>query len=457
MTKETAASQEPLRELTDAIASGDAAEVAEWIDRIPDEESARSVTRLRESEQLQLLNLLPATRAAELLEELPEAHAAELLERLDRKDAAAILNEVASDEQADLLNRLDTADAEGILSAMDPAEAAEARRLAQYPAESAGGLMISEYLSYPEDYTVDDVLEDLRANVDRYQRYDVQYAYVVDAAGRLQGVLRLRDLLLARPDQPVGTIAIRDPHFVSVDAPLSELERFFDRNQLFGAPVVDEMGMLVGVVRRQDVEQAAEERTGRVMLKLTGILGGEELRTMPLWRRSVRRLSWLSINIVLNLIAATVISAYQETLQAAITLAVFLPIISDMSGCSGSQAVAVSMRELALGLLRPTEVLWVIAKESAVGVINGLALGLLLGVIAFLWKGNPWLGGVVGVALGLNTLIAVCLGGSIPLILRMFKQDPALASGPILTTITDMCGFFLMLSLAGVVLNRLAT
>ena len=183
-----------------------------------------------------------------------------------------------------------------------------------------------------------------------------------------------------------------------------------------------------------------------------GILGGEELRTMPLRTRSARRLSWLSINIVLNIIAASVIAFYQDTLTAVIALAVFLPIISDMSGCSGSQAVAVSMRELSLGLIRPAEFLHVFRKEAVVGVVNGVMLGLLLGAVAFLWKGNAVLGLVVAGALSLNTIIAVCIGGTVPLLLRRFGQDPALASGPILTTITDMCGFFLVLSFASAAL-----
>jgi magnesium transporter len=136
-------------------------------------------------------------------------------------------------------------------------------------------------------------------------------------------------------------------------------------------------------------------------------------------------------------------------------LAVFLPIISDMSGCSGNQSVAVSIRELTLGLVRPRDIMRVLVKEAAVGLVNGLVLGLLIASVAWLWQGNPWLGLVVGVALMLNTLLAVCLGGSIPLILKRYNMDPALASGPILTTVTDMCGFFFVLGLATLMLNYL--
>jgi magnesium transporter len=177
---------------------------------------------------------------------------------------------------------------------------------------------------------------------------------------------------------------------------------------------------------------------------------------MPLAKRSSRRLSFLSINIVLNIVAASVIALYQDTLEKAIVLAVFLPIISDMSGCSGNQAVAVSIRELTLDLVRPRELLRVLTKESAVGMLNGLVLGMLLGGAAFLWKGNPWLGLVVGVSLAANTLVAVSFGGLVPLILRGMRIDPALASGPLLTTVTDMCGFFFVLSFATTILPRLS-
>jgi magnesium transporter len=154
------------------------------------------------------------------------------------------------------------------------------------------------------------------------------------------------------------------------------------------------------------------------------------------------------VNIVLNIIAASVISVYEETLAAVIAIAVFLPMVSDMSGCSGNQAVGVTMRELSLGLVSTRDVVRVWFKEVSIGVINGLSLGLLIGIVAWVWKGNPWLGVVIGVALAINTVIAVSIGGVVPLLLKKLGQDPAVASGPLLTTVTDMAGFFLVLSLA---------
>jgi magnesium transporter len=159
------------------------------------------------------------------------------------------------------------------------------------------------------------------------------------------------------------------------------------------------------------------------------------------------------VNILLNIAAASIIAINQDVLTSVIALAVFLPIISDMSGCSGNQAVAVSMRELSLGVVRPSEAFRVWMQEIAVGVINGVVLGLLIGLAAWLWKGSVQLGLVVGGALALNTVVAVSLGGTVPLLLKRFGVDPALASGPILTTVTDMMGFFLALSFASIMLS----
>jgi magnesium transporter len=303
---------------------------------------------------------------------------------------------------------------------------------------------------------VREVLDDLRHQGETYSDYDIQYAYVVSDSDRLIGVLRLRDLLMAHRSKAIREIMVKKPLSVNTHMSLRDLKDFFRQYAFLGVPVVNDDGVLVGVVRSVSVREAANRQNNQLFLKFAGIVGGEEFRSMPLFKRSSRRLSWLSINIVLNILAASVIALYQDTLEKAIVLAVFLPIISDMSGCSGNQAVAVSIRELTLGLVRPRELIRVLAKESAIGIINGIVLGILLGSAAFLWKGNPYLGLVVGVSLAANTLVAVSFGGLVPLILRGMRTDPALASGPLLTTVTDMCGFFLVLSFASELLPRLA-
>lgn len=440
-----------------AVAASNAEAIADYLTSAEPAEAVHAISHLSEVDQSRLLKALSWEEAAKLVEDLPEVQAAQMLERLSTLDAAAIVSEMPSNEQADVIARLSVDDASAILAAMPVEEAQDARRLLAYPADAVGRLMITEYLAYRDDCTVGGVLDDLRVHAERYRNYDVQYAYVVDMSGKLVGVLRLRDLLLSAPSDALSAVMIKDPLKTRDTARLEELERFFDRHPLFGVPAIDANGKLVGVVRGVDVEQAAAERSNRSFLRAMGIVGGEEVRTLPLRIRSMRRLSWLSVNIVLNIVAASVIALHQDTIAAVIALAVFLPIISDMSGCSGNQAVAVSMRELALGFVRPWELWRVLGKEAAVGVINGVVLGLLLGLVGWAWQGNAMLGLVVAAALAVNTLLAVCVGGAIPLILRGMGQDPALASGPILTTITDTTGFFLVLSFAGAMLPWLTS
>ena len=445
----------PWEALEEIARAGDASRLEQFVASLPPMEAVRAITRLNVEDQARVLAMLPAKRAADLLEETPEVEAREMLEHLSPEDAAAILAEMPSDEQADLLTGLSDADAESILDEMPESEAAEARSLVRFKPDEAGGLMVTAHLAFHENSSVARVLDDLRTNAERYAGYDVQYVYVTSSFNDLVGVLPLRDLLLTRPDRQISDLMIRAPLAVDSHATLDELNDVFGRHGFLGVPVIDRGGRLIGVVRRADVEQALAERAGRSFLKTQGIIGGDELRTMPTMVRTWRRFYWLSANILLNILAASVIAFYEETLAQVIALAVFLPIISDMSGNAGIQASAVSMRELELGLIRPRELLRVWTKEISLGLINGIALGVLLGTVAFIWKGNAWLGAVVGAAMMLNTIVAVTVGGTIPLILKMLKKDPALASGPILTTVTDMCGFFFALSFATLLLSKL--
>ncbi|WKN31758.1 magnesium transporter [Porifericola rhodea] len=439
-------------QLKKIIELGDKQRLEAHIENISASELVHAMAHLDKDDQLRLLNFLSPDYSAYLFNEIPDAQATGLLEQLPADKAATIIQEMWSNDQADLINSLEEEDAEAILAEMNPKEAEEVRRLARYADDTAGGLMITEFLVFPESDTVGNVVENMNQHAEEYSDYNVQYVYVKSVKGRLIGVLRLRDLLLSPATTPIRKIMLKTILSVSVDQKLDQLLEFFEEHDFVGAPVVDQEHKLVGVVLRKDVMEAAAERSDAELMRTRGIIGGEELRSMPLLLRSRRRLSWLSVNIVLNIIAASVIAIYQDTLSSVIALAVFLPIISDMSGCSGNQAVAVSMRELSLNILKPHEVLRVVWQELSVGIINGLILGVLIGLAAWVWKGNPYLGLVVGSALTINTLVAVGLGGSIPLFLKRVGMDPALASSPILTTVTDMFGFFLVLSLASLML-----
>lgn len=432
--------------LYEALELNDGAVAERVLQSLHISEQLRLVLQLHVSERTQLFEILPAETAGFLLEELPKAQAADVLEQLEPEAAAVILDELDSADLVDVLAELDDPDAEAILQAMDPESAADARKLVDYAADCAGGLMEPDPLSFRAEARVGDVLRGLLDQEEEFDSYRGQHPYVVDEQGRLVGVMSLRVLLTSQRSRlltEVMTSAIA----VNVATPLNELEDFFEEHGYLGAPVVNDAGVLLGAVSRVAVNEASLERAEGDAMKAQGVVG-DELRSMPTWLRAQRRLLWLSANIVLNVIAASVISAFEATLSAVIALAVFLPMVSDMSGCSGNQAVAVTMRELSLGFVKPKDAIRVWLKEISVGMINGLALGVLIGLVAWVWKGNPVLGAVIGAALMINTLIAVSIGGTVPLLLKRFGVDPAVASGPLLTTITDMAGFFLVLGLA---------
>ncbi len=442
--------------LRDYLKQNDDLGLNDYLASLTGEQSLRAMMRLEPEEQQLIMARLSPESAAEFIEYIPNEPAAELLGELSPEVAASIVSEMDSDEQADVLAELEEEDLEEILRYMNEREAGEARQLLAYDEDVAGGLMMTEYFSYPKAFRAGAVLQDLARREEEYEFHNVHYIYVTGRGKKLLGVALIRDIVFASPETRLAEI-VRPAVTVREDTALDELENLFDENIFTAVPVVDEENRMLGVVRRRAVYDAVAERAEAEHMKSQGIVGGEELRSMPTGLRSRRRLAWLSINIVLNLIAASVIAQFQDVLSAVIVLAVFLPIISDMSGCSGNQAVAVSMRELSLGVIKPSDFYYVWRKEAVIGLINGLVLGALIAAVAWLWQDNAWLGLVVGLALSLNTLIAVSIGGTVPVLLKALKVDPAVASGPILTTITDMCGFFLLLGTASLMIPLLSS
>ncbi|MCH7228171.1 magnesium transporter [Haloferula sp. A504] len=456
MTDSTSLTEAPWELLHDLIDRSDSAGAKDLIDQLGADEQRRLFSRLELEERQALLTLLGPEDAAALLEHLVPQQAVEVLEELAPDYSADVMEELSDERSAELLREMDREESSAILDEFDDVEDSEAfRRRLDCESGSAGGLMVEMYHSFQASETIGAVLRSFGKEDDDFGDLEIQYAYAVDADGRLIGVLPVRDLVRTPPRARVNEVMIANPLSVTLDTPLQELRRIFDEKSFLGLPVVDADGRLCGVVSRSAVRRATTSEQTDAFLKLSGIIGGEELRSMPFWSRCFRRLAWLGPNILLNLLAASVIASFEGTLQAVIALAVFLPIVSDMSGCAGNQAVAVSIRELTLGVIKPLDFLRVAFKEGSVGIVNGIILGILLGIAAFLWKDNVYLGMVVAAALGLNTVFSVLLGGLVPLGLKRFGIDPALASGPILTTCTDMCGFFLVLSFATVALAHL--
>ncbi len=435
---------QPWNDLELLVEKRDESEVLAYLSALPPADVARAISRLSEASRGQLLMLIEPREAADLIEELPESQGAEIIEDLPAEQAAAIVDELESDHRADILSELDYQDADAILSQMDPEEAADARKLMEYEPNTAGGLMITEFVSYGNKLNVQDVLDDLRMNAAKYADYAVQYTYVTNEAGRLVGVLRLHDLVLSHGDKPLTETMIVNPISVLVDSPLDELEQLFDRFQFSALPVVEHDGSIVGVVQRVDTEEALSERAERTFMRWSGIFGRDELRHLPLQTRSLGRLWWLVLNLVLSFVSASIIVLFEGTITEMIALAAIMTVQSNVCGISGNQAVAVSIREMTLGLIHPRDILRVMNKEFMVGLVNGLSIGILLGTIVYVWEGDLVFSVLVTLALTLNMIIAVILGGCIPLVARRLGLDPAVAS-PMLTTVMDMAGFLLTL------------
>lgn len=442
--------------LENALEGADADSLKEILTSLEAEDEARAISRLTQEKREALVETLPCEDFAQLLVELPEAQAVELLETLPSEQTAAAVGCLPPETSSRLLRELEDEESAQILEEIDdPESLSELKNRLEYEEGVAGSLMRGSPVSFSQEITVRQLLDELQEHADDYSDRDIQYLYVVDGSEKLQGVLQLRQLFWAPRDKQLKELMIPDPLSVSDQLDFHDLAEIFKKRPFLGLPVVDANGTLLGVVPRDTVDRETSDEQTELYLQSQGIVDGEELRSMPLFDRCRKRLAWLAPNIVLNLAAASVIAANEATLQEVIALAVFLPIVSDMSGCSGNQAVAVSIRELTLGILKPVDFLRVIFKEGLVGIINGTLLGILLGLVAAIWKDNLYLGGVVATALALNTVLSVLLGGLVPLLLKSRKVDPALASGPILTTCTDMCGFFLVLTLASSVLEKL--
>jgi magnesium transporter len=458
MSEASIVESRPWEDLEEIIRSGNDEALALFLQLLPPEETVYTVSQLEADDRTKMLEALARVNpefAADMMEHFADAHAADMIEEMEPEAAAAIVEEMDSDEQADVLAELSAEDAEAILQEMDPEEAEGARQRLQYPGDTAGGLMITEILAYRRDQTIDDVLADLRDHTEQYDDYENRYIYVTDDAERVRGVLSMRKVPMLPRDRPLWKLAPQEPVTVPVTEPLDELEDLFDRVDFNAVPVVDEDAKLIGAVQRAAVQEALSERNTQAFLKFGGIIGGEELRSMDLRSRWLRRLAFLAPNLLLSAVSVSIIGFFQDVIERITALAIFLPLIANVSGAAGNQSVAVSIRELTLGVVLPRDVMRVVRKEVLVGLFNGLVIGGVIAIIVivsqamFRMEGPPMmLACLVGGVFAMNSVFAVCVGGALPLALKRLDVDPAMVSSPVLTTLTDMGAFFLTLSFA---------
>jgi len=457
MAQEDSDKSAAVDQLEALVTDGGGQAVASFLHLLPPEDTAYTVSHLAEESRTSMLSLLSEhdpDLAADLLEHFVDEHAAEMIEQLEPDEAALIVDEMDSDEQVDVLSEMAEEDAEAILAEMDPEEALDTRQRLQYGEETAGGLMITEYLAYHEDQPVREVTVDLQENAEAYGEYEVRYVYTTDTAGRLTGVVPLRSILLVPPTRTIGSIKLDESLTVNLDTTLDDLHDLFDRVDLMAIPVLDR-GKLVGVVQRADVQEAIGEREAEQFLRFGGIIGGEELRSMSVVSRAARRLTFLLPIMLLLLVSASIIAVFEHTVEKLPILAAFLPVVAGICGSGGNQAVAVSIRELSLGLIGPGDFRRVLFKELAVAALIGLGLGVVLFVVVLAWKQSFYLALLLGVSIPLVVTVSKCIGGTVPVLLKKTGVDPAMAAGPIVTTVVDLVGFFTVLMFASLMLEKL--
>lgn len=398
----------------------------------------------------EMLRTLSADDAAAVLGEMDEDTAAALTTHLEPRELAAILGDMPHNETADIAAELSPEQRRDMLASLEPEDSASVSRLLHHAQDSAGGIMSDRFIALPATVTVGESLERLR----QWVRDDPQapaYPYVVDAAGRLVGLITLRDLVFHRPEQPIQTLLKRDFKAVHVTDDRETVAQLFSQYHYLALPVLEADGRLVGVVDADQAISVIQAEATEDMQLMVGV-GGDEHAYTP-WRQALgRRLPWLLVNLATALLAALVVGMFESTIAQWTTLAIFLPIVAGQGGNSGMQTLTVVIRAMALGEIVGTNARRAMRKEVILGLCNGLLCGLVVGVIGFLWKGSILLGMLVSVAMALNMLAAALAGVLIPVVLRSMRIDPALASSIFLTTVTDVLGFFLFLGLAALAL-----
>ena len=403
------------------------------------------VEHLDDEERLSLLEIVPAPLASEALAEMEEdEHPAELLAQMEPARIAELVEELADDDAADLIGDLEPEEQERVLGSVPAPD--EIRELLEYPEESAGGIMTREMVVARARDTAHQTIESLREHAN--DREDFYTVFVVDNHDRLQGVVTLRDLVLASPTTPMLDMLEEPVAVVPVDMDQEEVGKILSRYNLASIGVVDARGKLVGHITFDDVIDIVESETTEDILRFASVSDEEQLRGTTVG--AIRsRLPWLIVNSLTLSLAALVVWAYRDTIEQLVILAAVMPVVAGLGGNAGTQALAVTIRRIALAEETQTERWSAVSKELVVGVVNGLVIGGLVAVAALLIPDtDATFGIVVMISMWGNLIVASTLGAFFPIVLERIGTDPAVASSIFVTTFTDLFGFLLLLGLA---------
>ncbi|EEG77639.1 magnesium transporter [Dethiobacter alkaliphilus] len=419
----------------------------EFFQNLHPSDFAEIVDDLTDEQKAELFDLLSDEEAAMVIQEMEELDQVVLFQLLTKKRASAILKEMASDDAADLLSELPENEARELLTLIDE-DAEELRGLMKYPEDTAGGIMTTEYIAFPENMTVEEAIRRLREIAPEAET--VYYVYVVTEEMQVSGVLSLRELIASADGTKLAEIMRKSLISVPVDMDQEEVARLVSKYDLLAVPVVDERQRLLGIVTVDDILDVLEEEATEDMYRR---VGAAELESVDLVSASVpsilgRRLPWLIITLIGGLFVGSVIAVFEEALEAVAALVFFIPVIMDMGGNVATQSSTVFVRGVATGEISVEERWGYFMREIRIGVLMGVICGSTVAVAASFWQGDPMLGLVVGIAMSGTVTVAAIIGTLIPLVFSQFGIDPAYASGPLVTTIKDATGLLIYFSIA---------
>ncbi len=408
-------------------------------------QAASALENLPEDQAASILKNLTAAQAAHCLELIQPVIAADILERLIIEPANAILSAMRADAAADVLRAFTKEAQSAILEGLSPQRKDDLRELLSYPQDSAGRLMQTDAIALHRDLKVKEAIARLRALAPK--KPSASYTYVVDSDNRLLGVLNMRDLILASAEQTIGEIMRTEVFCVGAFTDREELIHIAGSKHYISFPVIDHERRLLGVVKTQDLIASSQEEATEDLQLMFGA-SAEERPFSALSFKITKRLPWLYINLATAFLAASVVAMFEGLIDRIAILAVFLPIVAGQGGNAGNQTLAVALRGLVMRDIRPKDARRLIALEMTTGLLNGVAIGLVTALIAWLWQGNPYLGLIIGLAMIVNMLAAGMAGAAIPITMKRLGFDPAQSSGIFLTTVTDVVGFLSFLGFA---------
>jgi len=392
-----------------------------------------------------LWDLIDSEISGEVIQDLSEGIQLDFLNRMDGAEVALLTEGLDVDDVADILQQLPEGVISEVLQAMSLQDRQRVETVLTYAEDTAGGLMDTEVITVRPDITVDVVLRYLR-------RFDeipdtTDNLFVVSRKDTFLGNLAIGKLLTSSPNTTVREVMNTEVKAINVNLVDSEVATRFQRYDLISAPVVDEQNRLLGRITIDDVVDVIVEDADHSLLAMVGLSDAEDTFSSVI-KTAPRRAIWLGVNLITAIVASSAISVFEATLDKIVALAILMPIVASMGGVAGSQTLTVVIRGMALGQIERSNISWLLSKEFAVGVFNGMLYALLVGFIVSVWFDDGKMALIIGLAMAINLMAAAVAGTVLPVILRSLKIDPALAGSVILTTITDIVGFVSFLGLA---------